>query len=262
MLSAANFISNSAESSSMTTMLPACFRASNRTVDIATRRVLFATEGRDAETLARFRADFEAHGGDPEGVGEVCCDMSQAFVRGVERHFPKAHITFDRFHLMKVLNEAVDEVRREEAKTRPELVKSRYVWLKNPGNLRRSQRERLSALTLPKLNLKTARAWHIKVNFQELFQQPPEAAQAFLKRWYFWATHSRLEPMKRAAATIRRHWDGILRWFSSRLSNGILEGMNSLIQAAKSRARGYRTTTNLIAMIYLLGAKLDFALPT
>ena len=68
--------------------------------------------------------------------------------------------------------------------------------------------------------------------------------------------------MKRAATTIRRHWDEILRWFSSRLSNGLPEGMNSLIQAAKSRARGYRTNTNLIAMIYLLGAKLKFNLPT
>ena len=68
--------------------------------------------------------------------------------------------------------------------------------------------------------------------------------------------------MKRAAATIRRHWAGILRWFSSKLTNGILEGMNSLIQAAKSRARCYRTTTNLIAMIYLLGAKLNFLLTT
>ena len=231
-------------------------------VDMATRRVLFATEGKDAATIERFRADFEAHGGDPEGVGEVCCDMSKAFVAGVESNFPKAHITFDRFHIMKVLNDAVDEVRREEAKTRPELSKSRYVWLKNPENLREGQREQLEALTLPRLNLKTARAWHIKVNFQELFQQRPEEAQAFLKRWYFWATHSRLEPIKRAAATIRRHWDGILRWFSSRLSNGILEGLNSLIQAAKSRARGYRTTKNLIAMIYLLGAKLKFALHT
>ena len=68
--------------------------------------------------------------------------------------------------------------------------------------------------------------------------------------------------MKRGVATIRRHWDGILRWFSSGVSNGLLEGMNSLIQAAKSRARGYRTNTNLIAMIYLLGAKLKFNLPT
>ena len=243
----------------------ACKRGHNYVsvvVDMATRRVLYATEGKDAATLERFREDFEAHGGDLERVGEVCCDMSQAFVAGVEKNFPKAHITFDRFHVVKALNEAVDEVRREEAKTRPELAKSRYLWLKNPGNLRQEQKEHLAALTLPKLNLKTARAWHIKLNFQELFQQSPEEAQAFLKRWYFWATHSRLEPIKRAAATIRRHWDGILRWFTSRLTNGILEGINSLIQAAKSRARGYRTTKNLIAMIYLLGAKLDFALPT
>jgi transposase len=243
----------------------ACKRGHNYVsvfVDMARRKVLYATAGKDASTIERFKADFEEHGGAPEQITEVCCDMSQAFIAGVERHFPKAHITFDRFHIMKVLGEAVDEVRREEAKTRPELARSRYVWLKNPEKLRQSQQEQLAALTLPKLNLKTARAWHIKLNFQKLFQQQPEDAQAFLRRWYFWATHSRLEPMKRAAATIRRHWDGILRWFSSKLTNGILEGMNSLIQAAKSRARGYRTTTNLIAMIYLLGAKLDFALPT
>ena len=231
-------------------------------VDMATRKVLFATEGKDASTIQCFREDFEEHGGLPEKINEVCCDMSQAFVAGVETHFPNAHITFDRFHIMKVLNEAVDEVRREEAKTRPELAKSRYMWLKNPGNLHKAQREQLDALTLPKLNLKTARAWHLKLNFQELFQQKPDEAEGFLKRWYFWATHSQLGPMKRAAATIRRHWNGILRWFSSKINNGILEGINSLIQAAKSRARGYRTTKNLITMIYLLGAKLNFALPT
>ena len=231
-------------------------------VDMARRKVLYATEGKDASTLERFKADLEEHGGSAERITEVCCDMSPAFIAGVESHFPKAHITFDRFHVVKLLNDAVDEVRREEAKTRPELAKSRYVWLKNPGQLRQSQQEQLAALTLPKLNLKTARAWHIKLNFQEFFQQKPEDAEAFLKRWYFWATHSRLEPIKRAAATIRRHWDGILRWFTSRLTNGILEGLNSLIQAAKSRARGYRTTRNLIAMISLIGARLNFALPT
>ena len=66
----------------------------------------------------------------------------------------------------------------------------------------------------------------------------------------------------KGAASIRRHWEGILRWFTSRLSNVLLEGLNSLIQAAKSRARGFRTTENLIAMISFLGAKLNFALPT
>jgi len=81
-------------------------------------------------------------------------------------------------------------------------------------------------------------------------------------RWYFWDTHSLLEPMKEAAYTIKRHWDGILRWFTSKINNGILEGINSLIQAAKDKARGYRTMKNLITMICLIGGKLEFRLPT
>ena len=156
----------------------------------------------------------------------------------------------------------VDEVRRQEQKDRPELAKSRYVWLKNPDNLKSSQTKTLEELTVKKLNLKTSRAYHIKLNFQELFNQPPETAEGYLKKWYFWATHSRLEPIKNAAYTIKRHWDGILRWFQSGINNGILEGMNSLIQAAKARARGYRSTKNLITMIYLIGGKLNFGLPT
>ena len=68
--------------------------------------------------------------------------------------------------------------------------------------------------------------------------------------------------MKEAAYTIKRHWDGVLQWFKSNINNGILEGINSLIQAAKAKARGYRTTKNLIAMIYLIGGKLKFGLPT
>jgi transposase len=147
-------------------------------------------------------------------------------------------------------------------KERPELARSRYIWLKNPENLKQSQANTLEELTVKKLNLKTSRAYHIRLNFQELFSQPPQTAEAFLKKWYFWATHSRLEPMKEAAYTIKRHWDGVLQWCKSNINNGILEGINSLIQAAKAKARGYRTTKNLIAMIYLIGGKLKFGLPT
>jgi len=217
---------------------------------------------RNSSTVERFKQDFSAHGGCPERVEEACCDMSQAFIGGIREHFPKAQITFDKFHIMKIINEAVDEVRRVEQRDRPELSRSRHVWLKNPENLKASQVERLKELSLPKLNLKTTRAYHLKLNFQELFTQPVEQSEAFLKKWYFWATHSRLEPMKKAAATIKRHWNGILRWFTSGISNGILEGLNSLVQSAKSRARGYRSTRNLIAMIYLIGGRLKFALPT
>ena len=84
-------------------------------------------------------------------------------------------------------------------------------------------RSRLLFLTVKKLNLKTSRAYHIKLNFQELFKQPVENAETYLKKWYFWATHSRLEPIKEAAYTIKRHWNGVLQWFHSGVNNGILE---------------------------------------
>jgi len=142
------------------------------------------------------------------------------------------------------------------------LKRTRYIWLKNPGNLKEIQAATLEALQVKNLNLKTARTYHIRLNFQEFWNQPIQEAETFLKRWYFWATHSRLEPIKKSAYTIKRHWAGILRWFTSKINNGILEGINSLIQAAKAKARGYRTTKNLINMIYLIGGKLEFRLPT
>ena len=102
----------------------------------------------------------------------------------------------------------------------------------------------------------------IRLTFQDLYDQPKAEAEAFLKRWYFWATHCRLPPMIEAAKTIKRHWDGVLRWFHTRIANGILEGINSLVQAAKAKARGYRSTRNLKAIIYLIAGKLQFDLPT
>jgi len=231
-------------------------------VNLLLSQVLFATEGKDASTLARFKSDLVSHRGDPSHIREICCDMSPAFISGVENHFPEAQLTFDKFHVMKILNEALDEVRRQEQQIRPELKRTRYLWLKNPQKLKSHQVAMLDGLKLKKMNLKTVRAYHIRMNFQELWQQSPHTSEAFLKRWYFWATHSHLEPIKEAAYTVKRHWDGILRWFTSKINNGILEGINSLIQAAKARARGYRTTKNLITMIYIIGGKLQFKLPT
>lgn len=231
-------------------------------VDLEGPCVLFVTEGKDSSTVQRFKQDLIEHGGCAENIEQMCCDMSPAFIKGAREQFPDAELTFDKFHIMKIVNNAVDEVRRQEQKERPELARSRYIWLKNPENLKQTQLNTLENLTVKKLNLKTSRAYHIRLNFQQLFNQPPQIAEAFLKKWYFWATHSRLEPIKEAAYTIKRHWDGVLQWFKSQINNGILEGINSLIQAAKAKARGYRTAKNLIAMIYLIGGKLNFGLPT
>jgi len=229
-------------------------------VDLEESKLLFGTEGRDAATVGAFREDLEAHGGEAEQIEEFCLDMSAAYRKGIEQSFPEAEITFDKFHIMKLINEAVDQVRRQEQKQRPELKGSRYVWIKNPDNLTNKQIAISDALHPPSLNLKTVRAYHMRLSFQDLWALDGEDAHAFLKQWYFWATHSRLEPMIRVARTLRAHWDGVLRWFHTRISNGVLEGINSLIQAAKAKARGYRTTRNLITIAYLTAANLDFAL--
>jgi transposase len=137
---------------------------------------------------------------------------------------------------------------------------TRYIWLRNPANS--SDRQQATLDHLPTRHLKTARAYRIRLALQDLYDQPsPEAGASFLQTWYFWATHSRLTPMIDAARTVKRHWDGILRWFDSRIANGLIEGINSLVQAAKAKARGYRSTRNLKAIVYLLAGKLDLELP-
>lgn len=229
--------------------------------DLDVKRLLYGAEGRDQETVHAFAEDLRAHGGDPELVRQACCDMWPAYISGLKTSFRNAEITFDRFHIMRIMNQAVDEVRRQEAKTNTVLKKTRYLWLKNPGDLSAQQRRTMDSLA--DHNLKTARAYQIRLTLQELFTQPNrEAGEAFLKRWYFWATHSRLEPIIQAANTIKRHWDGVLNWFDSLVTIGLLEGYNSLIQAAKARARGYRSNRNLITMGYLIAGKLKFNLPT
>ena len=229
-------------------------------VDLEGKRAMFVTEGRDSETLKAFREDLEAHGGSAEQVEEACLDMSPAYIKGLQEEFPKAKLTFDQFHVMKLVNDAVDEVRRQEQKDRPELKGTRYVWLKNEWNHTRTQAEVFQALRAS--DLKTARSYHLKSVLQDILVEPePADAEEMLKHWYYWATHSRIGPMIEAAKTIKRHWDGVVRWFRSRITNGLLEGINSLIQSAKAKARGFRSTRYLMTMIYLIAGKLDFKLP-
>jgi transposase len=230
-------------------------------MDMDLRRLLFATEGKGAETLKAFKADLIAHGGKPENVEEASLDMSKAFIKGLREHFPNGHLTFDRFHVMKLVNEGLDQVRREESKDRSELKKSRYVWLKNRSNLNSSQEAMLH--DLGSANLLTAEAYRMKVTLQDFYEQPnPRAARQFLSEWCEMVRESALEPMQKVAKTLQDHTEGILRWFTSGLANGLLEGINSLLQAAKSKARGYRTYRNLIAIAYLIAGKLDFNLAT
>lgn len=228
-------------------------------VDMDTSKVIFVTKGKDADTLKAFTAHLEAHKGSPDQILEFSSDLSPAFISGITTYFPNTHITFDKFHVMKLLNKAVDETRRCEQTQEKNLKSSRYVWLKNPNNL--SKKEQIKLDTLSGKKLKTGRAYRMKLIFQELFTYEEDHALSCLKKWYVWVMHSRLEPMKAFARTLKKHWDGIVRWFKTKLTNGILEGLNSLVQAAKTRARGYRSVEYFKLMIYMVAGNMG-RLPT
>jgi transposase len=222
-------------------------------VDVDRKTVLFATEGKGMDTLERFKAHLSAKGAAAQQIEEVCCDMSPAFIRGIEEYFPKAEITFDKFHVMKLVGEAVDEVRTQEQKQAPELKRTKYIWLKNEANLKAEQKETL--LRLKDSNLQTGRAYRLRLALQDLWTTPHILADVYLREWIGWAKRSKLAPMISLAKTIKQHEEGILRWFHSRMTNGLLEGINGLVQAAKRRARGYRNVENLIAMVYMTANK-------
>jgi transposase len=223
--------------------------------------ILFATEGKDAETLKRFVLEAQQHGMNPENVTEVSMDMSQAFQKGVAENLPEASITFDRFHVMKLLNEAVDSVRKAEQAQSPELKKalkkSRYVWLKNPENLTQCQRELLESLETS--NLLTAEAYRLKLAFQEIYASSgnAEAAALGFAAWNETVCKSGLEPLISFTKTLKKHLTGVLRFFTSRITNGISEGLNSIIGQVKRRARGYTNMRHFINSIYLIKGGLS-----
>jgi transposase len=229
-------------------------------VDMDTRSVLYATPGKGSDTVEAFVKDLQEHDGDPKKVTEVSMDMSPAFISGVGEHLPVAAIAFDRFHLMQHAGKAVDQVRREEQKYEKVLEKSRYLWLKNPENLK--EKEKTKFADLSKRDLKTVRAYNLRMKLRALWDQKAEDVVPYLERWCSWAIRSRLRPMIDIVRMIRRHWSGIIQSATSKLSNGVVEGINSIIQLARARARGYRSVRNYITMIYLVASDLQFDLPT
>lgn len=230
--------------------------------DMENGEVLYATEGRDGGTIKSFTDELPKHEANADEIKEVAMDMSPAFISGVKEHIPQASITFDKFHVIQSLNKALDEVRRTEQKKNPLLTKTRYIWLKNPENLTAEQAKQLQ--TLRNENTKTAKVYQMKLTFQDIYRNIKEkyAAESAIKKWLSWAYRSRLEPVKKFARMIRAHREGVLRYFTSRLTSGKMESINSRIQEIKRRAKGYRNIDNFIAMIYLESAALDLGLPT
>ena len=240
--------------------------------DLDAKRLLFATPGREHTTVREFAVDLAAHGGQPTAIAHACMDMSAAFLKGVTAYLPCAQVSYDRFHVVKLAGEAMDEVRAKEWKTESARVREELgeldakerraiLWAmrRNPASWSHTQ---LTAMHwLQRANLKSARAWRLKMGLREVFAKArthndAALASADLKRWISWARRSRLDSFKRLGATLKAHFDAVVRGMLEHRSNAFVEAMNGLMQQAKRAARGFRTAANFIAIAYLRLGKL------
>ena len=224
--------------------------------DLEKKRLIWSGAHRGKDSLRRF---FEWWGKERTAAIEgVCCDMWQNYIDVIHEYCGDAVIVFDKFHIVRHLIEAIDEVRKMEAKALAEagsgaLKGTKYIWLKNPWNLTDNQKLRLSDLL--KSNFKIVRAYLLKELFRRLWDYKRRGwAGKYLKRWFWWATHSRLKPLRDFAWMLRRHEEGVLAYFDIRIDNGIVEAMNNNAKTISHRARGYRSEkTFSLAIIHGLG---------
>lgn len=236
------------------------------------KRLLFATEGRDHQPVVDFAAELKAHGGDPAEVRHACMDMSAAYAKGATLALPQAQISYDRFHVFAMANEAMDLVRRAEMRDDAAAVRSalgthdrktlkQLMWgmRRNPSGWSRPQ---LNAMhRLQQSTLKSARAWRLKMALREVYAQAcahnnPDQASADLRAWLSWARRCRLEPFKKLPTTIKDRFDAVVRGMVDHRSNAFVEAINGLLQQAKRAAKGFRTANNFIAVAYLRMSKL------
>lgn len=227
-------------------------------VDLKERRVLFVTEGKDAQTIAKSTQYLEQKEVDVEKVKQICIDMSPAFISGCEQNLPNASITFDRFHVVKEVNNAMDKLRKMERKGNDTLKGHKYTFLKNNLTAKRQMERDLLIDSYPKLG----EGYRLKEMFNNFWNiKDKEEAESYLAFWCDMVDESKISPFIKTSNTIKAHWSGIINYIESKINNGILEGLNSKVQLAKKRARGYRNTTNFINMIYFTCGKLKFNYP-
>ena len=227
--------------------------------EAAERKVVFVTKGRDATTIARFAEHLAAHRAQPEQVTTVSIDMSPAFIRGVADHLPRARITFDKFHVVAHASAALDQTRRLEQRSDPSLKGLRWTLLKDRQRLPAAARADLDALISQAATKRTARAWLYREGLRAILDRKQiNVVTAMLTQWCTNVLRSKVVPMKEVARMVRRHFDGIVAWTQTRQTNGFIEALNGLFQAAKRKARGYTRFATMRTVLFLIAGKLDF----
>lgn len=230
--------------------------------DIQGKRVIDVAPGATKEAVHELVASLPQ--AQQQSIKAVAMDRSPTYVAAVQEELPDSVIVHDAYHLSADLNKALDKVRREEHRILlglgdDTLTHTKYQWLRNPLNMDEEQMAGFEFLT--RLNLKTARAWQIKELFAGFWQQPDvQSAAAYFDKWYKRTRRSRLEPMKKLAASFKASLPRMLTWYSHRISNAMAEGYNSAIQAIKTAARGFRSFQNYRTRILFYLGKLDLSL--
>ena len=228
--------------------------------DATERRVIAVAEGRGADSIAQLTTELQSRHCPAEQITSVSIDMSPAFIRGCAEHLPNARVTFDKFHVIGHANAAVDRMRRIEQRSDKSLKGMRWSLLKNRASLKPEAAADLDALIARMATVRTARAWVYKEQLREILARKQiNVARDMLKHWCTCVMRSKVEPMKEVAAMVRRHLEGIVAWAQTRQTNGFLEALNGLFQAAKRRARGFTRFTTIRTVIFLIAGKLDFA---
>lgn len=235
--------------------------------DLVAKCVIFATDGKDKETWAHFVKALEEHNGHRNAITQASMDMSKAYQAGVAEHCRNAQIVFDKFHVIMHANEAVDKVRRAEIRLGGKniwqsLHKTQWIWRKNPENLTEPERERLSKID--QKSLATAKAYQMRLVLQGIYSgNDGKVARRRFKAWCRWVRwiarfHKSIlfASMIKVAKMVENHLEGILAHWQHRLTNAFMEGLNSVFSATKRKARGYRSTTHLIAMLYFIAGNL------
>lgn len=227
--------------------------------DAIERKVLSVTEGRDAKAIHSIAADLAEHGCPPEQIASVSIDMSPAFIKGCTEELPNARITFDKFHVIWHANAAVDKMRRIEQRSDPTLKGMRWSLLKDRADLKPDAAADLDALICRMMRVRTARAWLYKERLREILDRKQiNVVRHMLQHWCTCVMRSKVDPMKEVAALVRRHLQGIVAWAQTRQTNGFLEALNGLFQAAKRRARGFTRFKTIKTVIFMIAGKLDF----
>jgi transposase len=235
--------------------------------DLVKKRVLFATEGRNSDTWVKFVEVLEKHNGHRHAIAQVSLDMSAAYEKGVRENCRNAQVVFDKFHVIGQVSRAVDQVRMRELRSGGKgvweaLRQSRWLWRKNPENLTPWQKERMAQIK--DKNLITAKAYQMRLVLQDIYRSTDAgiARRGFKVwcRWVRWAARlckvNWLASMVKVAQMVEDHLKGILAHWKWGLTNAFLEGLNSVFSATKRKARGYRSSTHLIAMLYFTAGKL------